>query len=676
VADVAGELAVVPVPADSELLPAVVALGDAYKKTLGLMPRGVYPERAAGGTLIAAVDTTGDVVGYAMYEIARGRVRLVHLCVDKRARGRGVARLLVDEISRRHPELSGIKVSCRADYAASSVWPKLGFVLRNEVPGRGKDKQILQKWWLDHGLPDLFSIDADEETLTVAIDHMILIDLALKPARSGAAESKFLTADWIAERIQLVITPESMNEIGRLTNTADRSRHRAAATGYTQLRPAPADVVKAKKALLEHLPPDALSESDLNHLAYAAASKVTVFATRDAELIATAADAAETALNLKVLLPSDVAVLLDQLTDAEKYRPEALRGTGYSVQDTPAGAEDRLGHLLMQAGGERRTDWRTRLRQLAADPDVTCQQVTDPDGQVILAWATRRDQASRALGVPLIRCAATPMASTVLRLLLFELKDDAVDAGLVAVTVTDPHISQLVAGALSDDAFTHDGERWTAHVLDARSRQAAAAALPKEHPWRAELAANPSPTAIATLERALWPAKLLDSSLPSCVIPIQPRWAQDLFSLHATLFERPTLLGISREHVYYRTPRANPSTPARVLWYASGQGRQRVGAVVGCSQLTEAIVDNPVRLFRRFRHLGVYEQQHVQAAARNGRATALRFVDTERFAHPVSLERLRALAGDCPIGQLQSPTMISSDLFGAVYREGTGRNGR
>lgn len=665
-----------PVAADSDLLRAVIALGDAYKNTLGLMPRAVYTDRAVGGTLIAVTDRNGVAAGYAMYEIARGRVRLVHLCVDKRARGRGAARLLLDEISRRHPELSGIKVTCRADYEASSVWPKLGFVLRNEVPGRGKEKRVLQVWWLDHGLPDLFSIDADEETLTVAIDHMILIDLALEPTRSGAAESQFLTADWIADRIRLVITPESMNEIGRLPHPADRRRQRAAASGYRQLTPTPAAVLEAKKTLLEHLPASLLSESDLNHITYAAAAGVPVFATRDADLIAAAAEAAEVALNLKVLLPSDVAVLLDQLTDAEKYRPAALRGTGYSVHDSPPGSEDALGHLLMQSGGERGTQWRSRLRQLAADPDVTCQQVSDPNGQVIVAWASRTDRESGSLVVPLLRCGATPTASTVLRLLLFELKDDAVAAGMTAVTVTDPHVSRLVAGALTDDAFTRVGERWTAHVVDARSRRAAAAALPAEHPWRAEIAANPSPTAIATLERALWPAKLLDSSLPSCVISIQPRWAQDLFSLDATLFERPTLLGISREHVYYRSPRANPSTPSRVLWYASGQGRQRVGAVVGCSQLTEAIIDNPVRLFRRFRHLGVYRQEHVEAAARNGLATALRFVDTERFAHQVSLERLRALAGDCPIGQLQSPTMISSDLFSAVYREGTGRDGR
>lgn len=92
-----------PVDVDSPLLDAVIALGDANKATLGLIPREVYRQRAAGGTLLAAVIDTGVVVGYALYEIARGRVRLVHLCGDVAFRGRGAARLLVDHITEAHP---------------------------------------------------------------------------------------------------------------------------------------------------------------------------------------------------------------------------------------------------------------------------------------------------------------------------------------------------------------------------------------------------------------------------------------------------------------------------------------------------------------------------------------------------------------------------------------------
>jgi len=69
----------------------------------------------------------------------------------------------------------------------------------------------------------------------------------------------------------------------------------------------------------------------------------------------------------------------------------------------------------------------------------------------------------------------------------------------------------------------------------------------------------------------------------------------------------------------------------------------------------------------------VYSIKDVQASERRGLASALRFVDTEVLPNRVSLERLRTLDGGSLTSTLQSPTMITSDLFGALYREGTGR---
>lgn len=177
------------------------------------------------------------------------------------------------------------------------------------------------------------------------------------------------------------------------------------------------------------------------------------------------------------------------------------------------------------------------------------------------------------------------------------------------------------------------------------------------------------------MEQRLWPAKLLDGALANYIVSIQPRWANELFSLQDTLLERPSLLGLSREHVYYRSPGGTPTAPARLLWYASGTGRGGIGAVVATSQLVEVVTDTPSRLYRRFAHLGVYRAEDVAGRAKRGRASALRFVDTERFPEPVTLERLRSLGVISRTALLLSPVRIGAAEYGVVYEKGTGRSG-
>lgn len=212
--------------------------------------------------------------------------------------------------------------------------------------------------------------------------------------------------------------------------------------------------------------------------------------------------------------------------------------------------------------------------------------------------------------------------------------------------------------------------------MDARSGLAALAALPEGHDLTAAMGSEGlSPEQIARIERRLWPVKLLDGAMAAYVVSIQPRWANELFGLVDTLFERASLLGLSREHVYYRSRRGNPPAPARLLWYASKQGPDGIGAVVATSQLVEVVTDTPRRLFRRYAHLGVYRLEDIEARAADGVASALRFVDTERFPRPVPLDRLRSLGAVSRTAPLLSPTQVEPRAYGLVYEEGTGRHG-
>ena len=114
-----------------------IQLGTANAETLGFLPTAAFENHANRGWLIGAFDQPGEVVGYALYRIARGRAALAHLCVADTARGQGVARRLFDALTARTRQLRGIVVHCRRDYGLDGLWQSLGFAPIRDLAGRG-----------------------------------------------------------------------------------------------------------------------------------------------------------------------------------------------------------------------------------------------------------------------------------------------------------------------------------------------------------------------------------------------------------------------------------------------------------------------------------------------------------------------------------------------------------
>ncbi|MFJ8669736.1 GNAT family N-acetyltransferase [Streptomyces sp. NPDC093600] len=133
-------ISVLPLAAEqTELLNAVIALGDRYTKYLGLLTPPAYRKHAEDDGLLVALDGE-EVVGYALFGLPKRslHVRLAHLCVAEEHRGKGVARELIEAIRARHAHRLGIRAKCRRDYGLSDMWTALGFVPRGETLGRGR----------------------------------------------------------------------------------------------------------------------------------------------------------------------------------------------------------------------------------------------------------------------------------------------------------------------------------------------------------------------------------------------------------------------------------------------------------------------------------------------------------------------------------------------------------
>jgi ribosomal protein S18 acetylase RimI-like enzyme len=664
---------------DPALTQAVIELADQNKATLGLMPAGAIRVLAERGDVLTAVDGEGMLAGYAMFSVAHGRVRLIHLCVAPEFRRAGVGQTLVRRLAADHSELAGIVVKCRRDFvAANRLWRALDFKPRTEVRGRGKDGAMLTVWWLSNNVPDLFTLADEPLTTPVAIDHNVFIDLAVDPGRPGAEESRPLVADWIRDQITLKVTHESFREALDNPDAHMRERQLTALNGLDALEYSPPAYSKVKDAWDREVGAvPARDRSDCNHILGAAAAGVKILVTRDNRLIRTYARQASDVLGVRVLHPMELIVHLDELADGSRYRPVDLRGTGFQVAVRGSGSEEELDALLGHGSGERKTAFHARLRRLGADTAATRWWVHDPHGDAVAAWATAARGTDRELEIPFLRTVNSTVGMTIGKLVSFQLRQDALMLGLPRLRISDPHLpAHTRADLLSDGHRIVDGHLEAA-VLDVRSRfdaLAALDALPRVEPLLRDAVRDAtSPDHVVSLERALWPAKLLDSDLPSYLVSIQPGWARDLFALQDTLWLEHDLLNLSREHVYYRTPGRSPRAPARIAWYASGTDRHGIGAVVAVSHLVQVDTGPPSTLYNRYQRLGVYSRKHVLDSARQGTATALRFVDTELLPHPVRYERLWTLPGAARATTLQSPLEISSEFFGAIYDDATRR---
>lgn len=659
---------------------AVIQLADRHRKTLGFMPAQGFHERAATGTLLGAF-IDGRLAGYVLYDLPGQRVRLIHLCVDPSFRGTGIAKWLVDALSARHSDRLGIALKCRRDWAAAEIWPRLGFSPTRDLPGRSHEGHLLTSWWRDHHHPDLFTLSVEEsERVVVALDTDVFSDLFGGTDRNGAEESLILNDPWLAEELQLVVTPELRTELNQRVDPDDRERLMSAASSHPAIH-GPSERVQALHGqLVEAIPKSVLRvdsslRSDALMIAGAVAAGANLFATRDGRSREVFGPLALRSFGLRLVAPFEVALHVDELKRASAYAPIALFGTGHSLAEVAAGQEAQLIGLLNRPSGERKTEFRRRLRCAAESVGTGGSRriLRSPSGDVMALVAHRI--VDGCLRVDLLRVGDGPLARTVATQLLFILRNDARQSGAVTIRVVDPAPSAVVIEALATDGFVKGSGGWTALVVDmcdswlkVATRASQSAAL-HGAPLSIDISGErPGPSVVTELERRWWPAKILDADVTNYLVPIRPTWAVELFGVADTLLSRDERLGLSREHVYYRSAIPQPvRAPGRILWYSSGDVR----AVVACSRLVDVVVARPESLHARFRRLGVWRLEDVQRSAngKQGEASALLVADTEVARRPVPLERVRAFAGDFKLGPLASPTRVPADLFQSVYEE-------
>ncbi|NEP14268.1 MAG: GNAT family N-acetyltransferase [Symploca sp. SIO2C1] len=700
------EFTIQEIDSSSQYLEKIIQLGDANSATLGFLARGAFRRLADQGCILACISPGVGCVGYLLCNTSRNRVKLTHLCVDEMWRGRGIAKILIKNLKEKTYHLYGILASCRRDYKLERMWSSLGFIAIDERPGRSKDGTILTEWWLNYGHPNLFTMLARQRTessISVAIDANIFYDLADdERADEDSKESKALIADWLEADIELCLTDEIKNEINRNKDSSKRKKLRGMVNRFTSL-PCTQEAFDQACNSLRKFFPENMSDSDASdwlQLAITIGSdiKVSFFVTRDTRLLYEIEEGIYQEFGLLIINPIDFIIRLDELRRETEYQPIRLAGTNIEKRRIRSGEQDAIvNQFLNYALGENKTEFRRNFRQFLAKPEqFECFKVGHR-GEKPIAFLVYDREKDCELKIPVFRFTKNKLTPTILRHCIFECILTAAKEKRQFTRITEAYLEKNTIIALQEDNFIETENEWlkmnlaiSQNSVDTSSYiselcQSTNKGYDQYSPLvklLSDFNSINNTRLIADIEKTLYPAKIIDATIPTFIIPIKPWWAQNLFDqelAEATLWGAKEELALKRELVYYRSkqPSGGLEAPGRILWYVSTDPDVKntssiVGAIRACSRLDQIVIGKPKELYKRFRRLGIYEFKNVLKTAKGDfqqEIMAIMFSDTEPFSQPIELIEIQQILKRKI--SFQCPYRITPNAFSIIYNIGT-----
>ncbi|QDV10286.1 Acetyltransferase (GNAT) family protein [Rosistilla oblonga] len=672
------------------------------KALLGFFPDEAFQQRAdAKQILIAWSDS--DAAGYVLFATnQRYEVRITHLCVKPDYGNRKIAKQLIAALVEAYPNRSRIRLNCRVDYEAAGRYRRMGFSELRRFPGKKQGGSELIAFALAINETPLFdALDEPSETATVVCDTMVCIDIEDQDRPHHKASSG-LRADWLVDEINLKVTPGIFADLGRQAEPLRSDMISAVKTGWDQVA---ADHLEVERQLREVRqimgePKDDSSASDQRHIAIAAAIEAAAFVTRDEEVLSFR-EQIQSSLGLRLLPPAEFITEYDAVLNSHRYQYRELSRSGIERRRVASIDEFDLKCFIDSAGGESLKVFRAELiAMLAAPREWEIYRVCSRSDECIALFAIRiLDGGAR--DIQRLRLSRRLVGTRFGRILAEYFADQPLGAWRSGqrrtVTISDRFATPLVLGACSRRGWCQaDGALWRLSLPGQWSQDSLSAELsamsdsgivPVEFAEQisrsVDIDHNRLGNEVETqqLERLIHPGKVTFGQLPTWVIPIQPRWAQELFDFRLwdlPLFDPETSLVINPDSAYYKSPRQGPSTPfGRILWYVSGDKRKGGGRVRACSTLTKRVQGTVKNLFREFQRFGVYEWRHLMENFKDADAQglAIEFTSTELFETPITFEVVNDVLESHGMKRQQfiSAVLIPDSAFQEIYSRSTQR---
>src|SRR5690606_5178378 len=269
------------------------------------------------------------------------RASITHLCVAPSFRGYGIARSLVERLKVVTKELAVIRLCCRLDYPENALWPRLGFRLLDDKPGRGRGQTQLNIWWFEHGAPLLTFLERSiaQSQIITALDSNIVFDFGSSEPSSEASHP--LLSDWVRERLYLCVTPGLAVEIDRQDNPIIRTQSRHLARQLPTLARDDGLFDTTYQALCRILgePETPNERSDRHQIAWAVTGGAEYFVTRDDALLDARPDI-QAKVDIAIARPAEIISMLDGVVREADYQPRRFEGSLLSIF-RPSATEER-----------------------------------------------------------------------------------------------------------------------------------------------------------------------------------------------------------------------------------------------------------------------------------------------------------------------------------------------
>ena len=654
-------------------LSAVDGLMKRHSATIGFLADVVLKDHLSNECVLGAKTQEGQLVGYLLYAAYPERFRIAHLCVSEEFRGQGIAKELIESLKTSATSQRVIKLNCRNDFPAHSMWPKLGFVPVSEKRGRSREGHLLTSWRLILAHDDqlaLFRANISDEILDIAIDAQIFFDFDELDS-DNTLPSKALLSDSFIDSVNICFTDELLTEISR-NHDADRRRSARTRTGqFTELQHDPLLVDGLMQSLAQILPSSTESQvSDIKHLAKTASSDVSIFVTKDRALLKKA-DQIAGLTHLQVLSPTEVIMRLRELSMEQEYTPDRVAGFGLEWR--------RIGsHEFATFPFRRFLDQHERLSQLKERVESFLVDASHHELEVLylendpVVLRVLTYTSPRALTISLGRVAASRDRSLFGRFLISDVVYKALRMGLDLVRVESTALPPGLLQGLSEMGFTRSKDGFVRFCLTQYlDREGMLSKVAERCPECVAMYRNMTDL---ELERSFSP--LISAVDQNCfVIPIRPGYAISLFDRQRSANDlfggNPNVL-LRWSNVYYRTASFHRMLrgPGRILWYVSGDPKE----IVGISHLDEVVTAAPKELYRRFVKYGTLEWRDLYRMCGGDvskELMALRFSHTFPLRERVSLEKLWAAFDEDDVGRsLRAPRKIPLQTFRRLFQLG------
>jgi predicted GNAT family acetyltransferase len=689
---------------NSPYLEEVKKLGRANAKTLGHFPNGAFDDYAKRKQILIAIDKQNKFLGYLLYANPYHKyIRIHHLSTVNEARGRGIAKLLVEHLKQTTREFLDIRLVCRQDYGIDSMWENFGFTPMYEKQGKSKQGHLVTTWVYNHGHHDLFSIRFDRsqaQKLYVVIDACIFLDLYSTSTQTLLeSELACLLADWVRNELELCITDEVNSEINHHPNKNTRDKIREFAdSSFLKLTCSSQIFESIQKEIVDLFEDNNakdISAITIRQLARIIASEQSSFLVTTNTNLLSFARTINNKYGFFIVSPNELIVRLDELRKASEYQPAPLAGTKLLQKKVSLEDQATITELFCF---DDKDDFSNKLKKMLAKAEIyECFAVWEENIPIALIVYDRSK--SHELSIPIFRVRYRSLSETLARHIVYRAITLSANEGRTFTKLTEIQIEDSIVRVVQDAGFTNIQDNWLKVNLKIVSPAVElskmllniSSSLGEQYNICRLIADNLRSLEtsdieyISELEKLLYPTKISDYDIPNFIIPIKPTWAKELFdeglAKQSFLGSERSELALNWEAVYYRKkklPSQKFKSPARILWYVSednkDRGYRQTMAIRACSTLDEVIIGNAEELYLRFQRLGIFKWSDIKDLSgdtSSNEIMAVKFSNTELFENPIPLQKIREILK--PNVQFLSPQFITNEDFFKIYSIGCSR---